>query len=459
MATEPGTSLMEYFHCGLCNSPLTSPKLLQCLHTFCASCLEREFKENEITCPICEMVTMEGFSSLQDNIFLSNLQNSLRKRQHIFANMELFCALCEGTTSAEFLCLECDKMLCNKCFHVHQMLMPDHKKKEHALSTLRKLNSDEFLKIVRRSKDLFCSIHDDQKINLYCSVCSKWLCVLCTILEHKEHNCITIQKHIAFQKSELQNTLAAIHTNQENFLGLQNKLEQLEDTANREKFKVEDLIKARVTAALHMVKEEESRLLRELEDLHHSKTQKIQESLTKTANVIKRMNVSSDVVSQLLRYATDQEILKLQALIKSGLDKLGDEKPTHMHMEYTVIDFQQSCVFPEKLLGRLKITKLKSESTSDGQSTSSSIAACDNKDVIETSKCDFNKRKCSIAEEAQTSKKQCLNKEPNTNAKEVSNASQSTSPYTESITILTESDSEEQSTVVELIQIDPEDSN
>lgn len=462
------TGLEEYFQCRLCNNPATSPKLLECLHTFCAGCLERESNGSDVTCPICEMVTKKGLSSLPDNIFVSNLQNSVRKQQQILESAEQRCASCEENTSAEFVCLECDKVLCNKCLHTHQVLMPDHKKHVETLGTLRKLNSDEFLKILRRSKDLLCSSHENQTISLYCRTCSMWLCVLCVLLEHKDHDCTPVRKQISLLKSELQETLAAIVTKQEEFVESQSQLELLVDDVNKDKYKLTDLIEARVQAALQKVKEEERRLLNELQELHSSKTHKLQESLNSIENVLKRMGVSKNVVSQLLRYATEQEILKLHGTIKSALAELRKEKPMDVHVDNTIIDFQECCKFPEKMLGNLMITRLKHKSTLDGKSSLPGCRIAVNvKEVGESLKCNFNKRKCYAAEEAEASKKLCMKEEPSSFTEDDSTAGpsshqQSRTPSIECVTVITDSDGQEQmpmfmDTEVQVIQIDSED--
>ncbi|XP_078277629.1 protein PML-like [Rhinoraja longicauda] len=470
MEAEQGPELREYFQCLLCNKPATCPKLLECLHTFCAGCLERVSNRNDVTCPICEMVTKKGLSSLPDNIFVSNLQKSVQKQQQMLDSAELYCSSCEENTSAEFVCLECDKVLCNKCLHTHQVLMPDHKKHVETLGTLRKLNSDEFLKILRRSKDLICNTHENQPISLYCRNCSMWVCVLCVLLDHndvKAHQCIPVRRQMTLLKTELQETLAAILTKREEFVESQSQLEQLVDDLNRDKYKLEDLIEARVKAALQKVKEEEHRLLNELQELHSSKTQKLQVSLNSIANVLKRMAVSKNVVSQLLRYATEHEILNLQGMIKSALAELREEKLMDVHVDRTIIDFQECCVFPEKMLGNLMITRLQHGSTLVGRSQlpGSKIAVQCNKEVGESWKCNINKRKCDTAEEAETSKKLRVKEELSSCNEDDSNAGPSSYQLrpTPSIECVTDSNRQEQETVimdtiVQLIQIDCDDS-
>ncbi|XP_059839265.1 protein PML-like [Hypanus sabinus] len=495
MAKELVTSFEEIFQCYLCSRPTTSPKLLQCLHTFCAGCLERECQQDDVKCPICEMVTHSSVSSLRDNILVSNLQNSMRKQQQIMGSGELHCASCEGVTLAEYMCPECDKLLCSKCLAVHQVLMADHTKHVQTLGTLRKLNSDEFLKILRRSKELPCSIHEDQQINLFCRTCSSWLCVLCVLLEHKDHNCITVRKQITLQKDELRDTLTDIERSQENFEKFHTQLEELVDKLNKDRYKLEDMIKARVAAALEKVKEEERRLLSELEELHLSKTRKFQECLTSTQNVLRRMAVSRNVVSQLLRYATDEELLRLQGMIKLALNQLQAEKPMDVQVENSIIDFKECCVFPKKMLGSLIITRMMPESTSEQnfKSLGCDVAAPCNKEVGETSKCNLNKRKrleseeeqvfkkpCQKeessnnieAEETQVFKKPCLKEEPSNHIEALPNAGpggtvQSPSHCIENVISVVDLNGQEQTDKfqditaipVEMIQIDSEDSS
>uniref|UniRef100_UPI00398E412E protein PML-like n=1 Tax=Pristiophorus japonicus TaxID=55135 RepID=UPI00398E412E len=472
MATGSEARVEEYFQCLICNQPATRPKLLMCLHTFCEDCLQHECNEKGVTCPICEMVTKGSLVSLQDNILVANLQSKISKQQQILASTTLCCASCEDSSSPEFMCLECDKMLCTKCLHTHQVLMTDHKKHVQTLGTLRKLDSDEFLKILRKPKHLFCNTHDDQQLSLYCSTCSVWLCVLCLVLEHKDHRCSGIRKQIAAQKDELREMLGAVQENKEKFVKTQGELEMLVDKLNNDKYKMEELIRARVAAAIEKVKEEESRLLNELKELHAINTHKLQQRLSRTENVLKRMMVSKGLVTQLLRYATEQEVLELQGTIKSALHRLREERPLDFHTENTVIDFQECWVYPKNMLGNLIITKLRHESVSDGRSQlpghNPAVLSCQ-EDMTRMPQTSVDKRKCDAVGEAQVSKKQCVKEEPCNSTEGVfisspDDRAYSPTPRIECVTSGAGGDgiqapSVTLDTVVELIQIDSEDSN
>ncbi|XP_072355189.1 protein PML-like [Scyliorhinus torazame] len=427
MATGSELKVEEYFQCLICNQPVTKPKLLLCLHTFCEGCVQKEYHGKGVECPICGMMTNGDLNSLPDNVFAANLQEKVKKQQQILASNELCCVSCEDSATPEFMCLECDKLLCTKCLHTHQVLMTDHKKYVQTLGTLRKLDSDEFLKILRRPKHLFCSTHDDQQLSLYCTTCSVWLCVLCLVLEHKDHNCCGIRKQIATQKNEFREMLGTVEENERKFSKTQGDLELLIDKLNSGKYNMEELIRARVTAAIEKVKEEEDRLLNELKELHSARIQKLQEDLMRTENVLKRMSASKSLVSQLLRYATEQEVLELQGSIKSALNSLREEKPLNVQMANTVIDFQECWVYPEKLLGNLIITKLRPEAVPDGKLRLSGhktpnlyVKEClpimipkafFKRDMEQTSRKCCDKRKRDADTETQPPTKQCVKEE------------------------------------------------
>ncbi|XP_041059094.1 protein PML-like isoform X1 [Carcharodon carcharias] len=472
MATGSEVRVEEYFQCLICNQPVTKPKLLRCLHTFCEGCLQKECHEKCVKCPLCEMLTNGDPVSLQDNILVANLQSKVKKQQQILTSSELRCVSCEDSATPEFMCLECDKLLCTKCLNIHQVLMTDHKKHVQTLGTLKKLDSDEFLKILRRQKHLFCSTHDDQQLSLYCTTCSVWLCVLCLVLEHKDHNCCGIRKQIATQKNELREMLGAVQENEAKFNKTQGDLEMLVDKLNSGKYNVEELIRARVTAAIEKVKEEEGRLLNELKELHSARIQKLQEGVTKTENVLKRMSVSKSLVSQLLRYATEQEVLELQGTIKSALSSLREEKPLNVQMQNAVIDFQECWVYPEKMLGSLIITKLRPEAVPDGKSRLPGFdtpVLYGKEDMEHTAQKIGDKRKRDAETETQPPIKQCVKEETGKSVEGTSSTSSnygvhSPTPRIESVTSYAEDDGKQNSpfvldAVVELIQIDSEDSN
>ena len=50
---------LEDRKCAVCSDSFKDPKLLDCLHTFCESCLRKFVGANEIFCPTCKKPTKQ----------------------------------------------------------------------------------------------------------------------------------------------------------------------------------------------------------------------------------------------------------------------------------------------------------------------------------------------------------------------------------------------------------------
>lgn len=156
------------FQCSGCKDELDlKSKTLPCLHSYCWSCLERNFgKKKNGNCPECE----EPF--VLDQLNLSPfLVTSLRFRQ--LESTDCKCDLCleDGTeTSAKNWCHVCQKFFCGNCSIWHKKFHPNHNSKD-----LVEIEKDKELNIM--SSDM-CSLHERQK-QLICKWCYTCLCDMC----------------------------------------------------------------------------------------------------------------------------------------------------------------------------------------------------------------------------------------------------------------------------------------
>eukprot|EP00062_Callorhinchus_milii_P025070 gi/632985647/ref/XP_007909800.1/ PREDICTED: protein PML-like [Callorhinchus milii] len=193
---EKNLSPEEYLQCGICNQQGTRPKLLRCLHTFCEECLQTKCKDQCIKCPTCDQLTEGDVGSLKDNILVANIRSKLEKQQEIRQSLQLVCGVCKASSFADFLCLLCDKFFCFNCFQNHEILLKNHRNQTEPVEKLKTLSSADFLKVLRRPKNLFCKNHEEEEeqISAYCITCSICLCLNCVVLEHKEHTYQSIKK-------------------------------------------------------------------------------------------------------------------------------------------------------------------------------------------------------------------------------------------------------------------------
>ncbi|KAF7632422.1 RING-type domain-containing protein [Meloidogyne graminicola] len=134
---NPLEQIERLLTCPICLDRYKQPKLLQCQHTFCLSCLENYVESNggrpQVKCPECRFEHLlpldgGGVHSLQNNLtLLSFLEIHMEASSEVNAeeinkyiqrfNMER-CRVCEEKSELE-LCVHCERKCCSECRNSH----------------------------------------------------------------------------------------------------------------------------------------------------------------------------------------------------------------------------------------------------------------------------------------------------------------------------------------------------
>ncbi|XP_057709888.1 transcription intermediary factor 1-alpha isoform X2 [Corythoichthys intestinalis] len=199
------------------------PKLLPCLHSFCKRCLPAPFRGVEprrdqslnplgqvdnnkqlgtIRCPVCQNECWE--MDMLDNFFV---KDSAEVPSSTMEKNSQVCMSCDDNTEATGYCLECVEFLCVTCIEAHQRVKftRDHtirQKKEMSPGSTNKpvwqsftveKNIDILFSCVEAvavssQKPVFCDIHKQEPLKLFCETCDRLTCRDCQLLKHKDHN-------------------------------------------------------------------------------------------------------------------------------------------------------------------------------------------------------------------------------------------------------------------------------
>lgn len=110
--------------CSICEEKYTQPKILNCLHVFCQSCLEKQVEEIEegapkvIECSKCKQETPVSEKGVQDlptdHVTVDLLEMS--------AVDEIVCTSCKAKEKAVARCCDCASYLCENCVTAHQFM-------------------------------------------------------------------------------------------------------------------------------------------------------------------------------------------------------------------------------------------------------------------------------------------------------------------------------------------------
>ncbi|KAM9328070.1 transcription intermediary factor 1-alpha-like isoform 2-T2 [Pholidichthys leucotaenia] len=171
------------------------PKLLPCLHSFCKRCLPAPFRSAEprrdsqgqidnskplgaIRCPVCRQECWE--MDILDNFFV---KDSAEVPSSTVEKVSQVCMSCDDNTEATGYCIECVEFLCVTCIEAHQRVKFT---RDHTIRQKEEM-SPEALGISTQ-KPVFCDIHKQEPLKLFCETCDRLTCRDCQLLKHKDHN-------------------------------------------------------------------------------------------------------------------------------------------------------------------------------------------------------------------------------------------------------------------------------
>nr|XP_046234354.1 transcription intermediary factor 1-alpha isoform X2 [Scatophagus argus] len=170
------------------------PKLLPCLHSFCKRCLPTPFRSADprrdsqgpvdnnkplgaIRCPVCRQECWE--MDVLDNFFV---KDSAEVPSSTVEKTSQVCMSCDDNTEATGYCVECVEFLCVTCIEAHQRVKftRDH--------TIRQKEEMSPAVGISTQKPVFCDIHKQEPLKLFCETCDRLTCRDCQLLKHKDHN-------------------------------------------------------------------------------------------------------------------------------------------------------------------------------------------------------------------------------------------------------------------------------
>uniref|UniRef100_A0A3B5ME93 RING-type E3 ubiquitin transferase n=1 Tax=Xiphophorus couchianus TaxID=32473 RepID=A0A3B5ME93_9TELE len=159
------------------------PKLLPCLHSFCRRCddvhssTEKELI-GSIRCPVCGQECWEV--DVLDNFFV---KDSAEVPSSTVEKTSQVCMSCDDNTEATGYCVECVEFLCLTCVEAHQRVKFT---RDHTIRQKEEMSPEALG--VSTQKPVFCDVHKQEPLKLFCETCDRLTCRDCQLLKHKDHN-------------------------------------------------------------------------------------------------------------------------------------------------------------------------------------------------------------------------------------------------------------------------------
>ncbi|XP_042638769.1 tripartite motif-containing protein 66 [Orycteropus afer afer] len=280
---SPGSRQMEamvLLTCSLCRQNLrgAGSRLLPCQHLLCKDCFQGLIQElgqvtkaqgavsdELISCPGCKRVYLTR--DVTEHFFLQCFPTGQPK-------MARSCSECKEKRAAHILCTYCNRWLCSSCTEEHRHgpapggpLFPRAQKGSSGVNG----GSGDFA--------LYCPLHTQEVLKLFCETCDVLTCHSCLMVEHKEHRCRHLEEVLQNQRMLLESVTTQVAHKKSS---LQTSAKQIEDRIFEVKHqhrKVENQIKMAKMVLMNELNKQANGLIEELEGITNERKRKLEQQL------------------------------------------------------------------------------------------------------------------------------------------------------------------------------------
>ncbi|KAF4086329.1 hypothetical protein AMELA_G00105480 [Ameiurus melas] len=307
----------DQFSCPVCLDRLKDPVTTTCGHNFCKVCINRFWDKEDVkgvySCPQCR----EPFTPrpvLRRNNMLAEMVEKQNKTE-LQAASPAHCYVRPKDVECDS-CIGRKRKAINSCMECRASYCKDHLKPHYQSLAFKK---HRLVEPCAELQEKICS-HHDKAIEIYCRTDKSFICYLCTMDEHKDHDAVTT---IA-ERNEKQNEVKEVQMkSQQRIQEKQEKVKELKQTL--------DTTKRRSQAAV----DESEKIFTEL---------------------ISSMEKKRSEVKELIRAQEKAELSRAERLLKHLEQEIADLKRrvteleqlshTHNHIHF-LQRFPSLCVSPQ----------------------------------------------------------------------------------------------------------------
>ena len=287
MAEKALKKVKDQLNCSICLDVYTDPKLLQCLHVFCQTCLVRlvfrdEQGQRVLSCPNCRHITpvpANGVAGLQPAFLINHLLD----------------------------------------------ITEDLKREKDAPASAERADSSSAsLPPPQEEVSTFCSEHVKEELKLYCETCGELICFHCTLKtgKHHNHDYALIEESFETYKKEIGSLLEPINRK---LTSIDEVLTQF-DKDNGEISDQRAAIEANIhdtTNELHQVLDiRRTELISRLHQLTQRKLKDLAAERDQAETVHTRLSSCQDYMKQSIRTDCWGEALKMKTTVLKQVKEL-----------------------------------------------------------------------------------------------------------------------------------------
>ncbi len=268
------------------------PKMLNCLHSCCASCCEEMYErsgvEESIRCPTCrdtQIVNKNVRTLPLDGVAIQQIYASGG------AEMMAYCARCHDESESYSWCFDCQTALCK--FH-HE----DHNKTidffGHNIQTFEKI-AEEHIPIDPHLPPIACPEELVADCSAYCKTCGYLISATAMVKKHLGHDIVSGKDLYEESSINIKTASDNVQDREEELSGAMNHLKGVLNQLDEESDTVISNIQAQFNSIKKMVEEREMSLLNRLEDIAQRKRNVLESQLNELGDVLENCRQSVNV--------------------------------------------------------------------------------------------------------------------------------------------------------------------
>ncbi|XP_015174099.1 PREDICTED: E3 ubiquitin-protein ligase TRIM33-like [Polistes dominula] len=345
--------------CIFCEKTFTigdDPKLLECLHASCTTCVNNKIADqntsadvdvllesNVIVCQICNVTSQ--VENLIENRFISKIieeDNTGTDDESIETEEEKKCTSCHDNAIATSWCVECEEFICQSCVMAHQRLKIT---KDHTIKPKEEVanDRDNIKKGIKKVPTyLFCTIHSHEQLSLFCQTCDRLTCRDCQLSDHRDHKYKFIHEIAAETKSCVSTLLKEVSYKR---VLLRSAMKVIEDRqiliVEKKKTLVQEITQM-VVQLTNAINTRGKLLVMRLNEVCDQKQNTLNEKKVALDQLSKLTDHCIQFVSHALSKGTDMELLYSKKSVTSHLQRIksrradipNPEIPVRIHLSF-----------------------------------------------------------------------------------------------------------------------------
>lgn len=273
-----------------------------------------------ILCPACN-ATVEK-SKVLDNLFVQSApivhliddEEEKEEDRHV-------CTGCDENEEATSFCVECKEWLCDQCVIAHRRVRIT---KDHMIQSKEEAKKIEDDTNSTPQKIMFCTVHKNEQLKLFCETCDKLTCRDCQLEEHKDHKYQFLSEAIRQQRENIQNAVVKLKQKLVNY----QQADKILTSKNTElKSKLNDVCQNMRDVAEIITKEvnkHTDNLIQYLEKYVSTKTNVISDKQRLVKEALDKMKHTIEFVENALTVGDDTSILYAKGVMMKTLRVLAN---------------------------------------------------------------------------------------------------------------------------------------